>query len=541
MLVAASPAFARLATSEDAGLAYMEARAAAISGDHARSADLLGALAQAAPQDSDLARKALTEALGAGNIPLALKLTSNVAPAKLPIEARLLLVTEAVRQHRTDRALQWLQVKGDTGDLSFLSPLIIAWDNADRGQADAALKALDAIPNNSLLTPLLAEERALILLKFKRTAEAEPYARRAIGAAAAREARLRFALADGFLAAGDRARAQIMLDGLNIDSPLAVQRIKSGKPSGQAIDSSTKALGEVLTAFAADVARIQRVAPPIGMVEVARYANPQSSSTAMLLALLLNNQDRTDEALATLQPIPRDDALIGPVRDIQVKILSDANRYDAAYAIAAPAAAAPTAGASDFSRLGDLLQAMKRSGAAADAYGRAVALDANSADKSDLWSLLLLQADALQAAGRWNEARTTLERALVLAPDQPLLLNFLGYGKLERGEDVDAAEAMIRKASELAPDDASITDSLGWAEFKRGKVTEAISTLQRAAEKDPDQAEIQEHLGDALFRAGRRMEARFAWSAALVTAEDDIAARVKAKLQTGLTGANGAP
>jgi len=117
----------------------------------------------------------------------------------------------------------------------------------------------------------------------------------------------------------------------------------------------------------------------------------------------------------------------------------------------------------------------------------------------------------------------------------------MGYAKLERGEDVDNAEAMIRKASELAPDDASITDSLGWAQFKRGKVAEAISTLQRAAEKDSDQAEIQEHLGDALFKSGRRYEARFAWAASLVTAEDEVETRVKAKLATGLTPANAAP
>jgi Flp pilus assembly protein TadD len=106
---------------------------------------------------------------------------------------------------------------------------------------------------------------------------------------------------------------------------------------------------------------------------------------------------------------------------------------------------------------------------------------------------------------------------------------------------MEAAEAMIRKASQLAPDDASITDSLGWAQFKRGKLEEAIETLQRAAEKDPDQAEIQEHLGDALYKSGRRFEARFAWHAALVTAEDEIAARVKAKLASGLTTANAAP
>ena len=73
------------------------------------------------------------------------------------------------------------------------------------------------------------------------------------------------------------------------------------------------------------------------------------------------------------------------------------------------------------------------------------------------------------------------------------------------------------------------------------RLDEAITTLQRAAEKDPGQAEIQEHLGDALYKSGRSYEARFAWNAALVTAEDDIAARVKAKLAGGLTTANAAP
>ena len=153
----------------------------------------------------------------------------------------------------------------------------------------------------------------------------------------------------------------------------------------------------------------------------------------------------------------------------------------------------------------------------------------------------MLEANAYQQANRWPDAKAALQQALLLEPQQPLLLNFLGYAKLERGEDLDAAEAMIRKASELAPDDASITDSLGWALFKRGKVDEAIHTLARAAEKDPDQAEIQEHLGDALYSSGRRFEARFAWHAALVTAEDNIAARVKAKLTSGLTTANAAP
>ncbi len=69
--------------------------------------------------------------------------------------------------------------------------------------------------------------------------------------------------------------------------------------------------------------------------------------------------------------------------------------------------------------------------------------------KTELWPLLLLRANALEQGKRWPEAKQALEQALVIAPEQPLLLNFLGYAKLERGEDLDSSEAMIRKASAL--------------------------------------------------------------------------------------------
>jgi tetratricopeptide (TPR) repeat protein len=542
LLSIASPADARLTVSvENPAMAYVAARAAAMSGDHASSAELLAALAERLPQDTDLSRKALIEAMNAGNLELAIKLAREVRPESLPNEARLMMVAEQVRARHPERGLPWLAVKGDNGDLNFLAPLLTSWMAAERGDLTSALRTIEAIPANNLLAPLRAEQQALILLKFKRTADAEPFARRAIGQGGARETRLRLALADGFLAAGDRARALIMIEGMESDAAAARERVLAGKLSGQSIDSLPEAFAEVITAFAADVARLQRAAPPIGLVQVARYTDPQNSSTTMLLALLLDGQGRSDEALALLRAVPPSDALISHARDIQARILTDAKRYNEAYALAAPAAAAPGATAADFSRLGELYQAMNRHAEAANAYGRAVALARASTDNRDLWSLLLLQADALEQANRWPEARQALEQSLLLAPEQPLLLNFLGYGKLERGEDIDAAEAMIRKASDLAPENASIIDSLGWAQYKRGKLTESIATLQKAAEKDPSQAEIHEHLGDALYKSGRRFEARYAWEAALITAEDDIAARDKAKLTAGRTSSNAAP
>jgi tetratricopeptide (TPR) repeat protein len=533
-------ASARLTVSDPART-YIQARAASMRGDHAEAAQLLAALAGSQPGQVDIAKKALSEAIGAGQIDLALNLTRTVPPSGLASDARLLLVAEEIRRGHPERAIPWLKVSGDSADLSFLAPLITAWGAADRGNADQALATIDQMGPTSLLAPLADEERAFILLRFKRTAEAELPARRAIGSAGTREQKLRLAFADAFLAAGDRQRALAMTEGMGAGEAAARQRILAGKRNGQAIDNLPEAFSDVLTAFAADLSRLQRGAPPIGLVQVARYADPQNSSATGLLALLLAGQGRSDEALALLRTVPPGDAMISQARDVQVRILTDDKKFNEAYQVAAAAAAAPNADVSDFSRFGDVLQSMKRHGEAANAYDRAIAFARAQNLKAELWTLLLLRASALEDSNRWPEARAALQQALAIAPDQPLLLNFMGYGQLERGENMDSAEAMIRKASELAPDDASITDSLGWAEFKRGKVSEAIATLQKAAEKDPDQAEIQEHLGDALYKSGRRYEARFAWNAALVTAEDEIAARVKAKLVSGLTSANAAP
>ncbi len=538
MLIVPQPASARIS---DNAQAYLQARAAAMNGDHARSAELLAALAEAQPDQIDIARKALGEAIGSGQMDLALRLSQRIPATKLPIEARLLLVADSIKRGRIDRAQEWLTVKGDTGDLTFMAPLLTAWDFVGRGDVERALNTIDTIPPNTLLGPLRAEERAFILLKFHRAAEAEPFARRAIGAAGGRENGLRLAFADGFLASGDRDRALAMIEGMGAEAAIARQRVVSGKNSGHAIDTLPQAFSESLMAFVGDLARLQRGSPPVGLAQVARYANPQNTEAIAVLALLLDQQLRGNEALTLLRSVPRDDPQITQILDVETKILTNDKKLNEAFAIASAAASASNASIPDYSRLGDVYDAMKRYDLAAAAYSKAVVLARAQGLKADLWPILLLEASALEQANRWPETRAALQEALAIAPEQPLLLNFMGYAELEHGENLDAAEAMIRKASDLAPDDASITDSLGWALFKRGKVDDAIATLQQAAEKDPEQAEIQEHLGDALYRSGRKFEARFAWQAALVTAENDMAGRVKAKLTSGLTIANAAP
>jgi Flp pilus assembly protein TadD len=94
--------------------------------------------------------------------------------------------------------------------------------------------------------------------------------------------------------------------------------------------------------------------------------------------------------------------------------------------------------------------------------------------------------------------------------------------------------ALVMQASRLQPDSAEITDSLGWAHYMRGNLPAAIQLLEKAVAGRPADVEINEHLGDAYYSAGRRYEARYAWRAALLHAEEEDAARLLAKIEVGL-------
>ncbi|HXH52657.1 MAG TPA: tetratricopeptide repeat protein [Sphingomicrobium sp.] len=540
-LVLAVPAeAARSSSPKDAARTYVEARAASLSGDHGRSARLLAALAQSQPGDLGITRRALSEAIGAGDMRLALRLVRRLPPDRLGVDARLLLAAEDLRRRRPGDALQRLAVEDGEGNLAFLTPVLAAWEAADRGDSAAAVGVFERMPEGSLSRGYGPEHQALILIKFRRTAEADAIARRAVETAGPRANRLRLAFADAFLAAGDRQRAMGILEGMGPEGWAAQRLISAGRPTGVGINSSADAFSELLLGLAVDLSRMNSEALPIGFAQIARYAAPNSAAAAVLLGILLDRRGRTEDALAVLRTVPMTSALSAHARDAESRVLVQAKRLDQALAHARTSAARSDASSGDWARLGDVLHEAKRYDEAADAYDRAIQLSRRPQAR-EIWPLYLLRASALERGKRWPEARSVLESALRIAPEEPLILNFLGYAKLERGEDIDAAEAMIVKAVALAPDDASIIDSLGWAQFKQGRVDEAIETLQTAAVKDPEQAEIHEHLGDALYTAGRKYEARFAWRAALFTAEDDVAGRIRAKIEWGLTPATAAP
>lgn len=540
ILAALWPSPALAVRTSNAAWTYMEARAAAIEGNHLRSAELLAQLVDASSANADITREAVSQAISAGDMKLALRLVRGLPATSTPIEAQMLQAADALRSDDPARAISLLQSGSAAGDLAFVAPFLRAWAAADAKDQARALTALDAVSSRNLLSALVPEHRALILLKFGRTAEAQPFVDQAIKVSGGREARLRLALSDAYLRAGDKARASAIVQGMSTELGKAGDKVLQGRPGGIRIDNGRRAFSELLVVLAAELNRLRNEKMPVALAQVARYAAPDNSAASVMLGLMLGSRDRVDEAVIALRTVPDSDPLSPQARDAEVRTLLGAKRQGEALQAAQRAISGGNAGVADYARLGDVLANMKRNDEAAAAYGQALQL-VGQGRPEDRWPLLILQASALEEGNRWPEARGLLTQALALAPNEAVILNFLGYAKLERGEDMDSAEAMIRKASALAPDDSSITDSLGWAVYKRGRIKEAIEILSRAAKGDPAQAEIHEHLGDALYRAGNRFEARYAWSAALQTAEDEVATRLKTKIETGLTPATAAP
>jgi tetratricopeptide (TPR) repeat protein len=184
-------------------------------------------------------------------------------------------------------------------------------------------------------------------------------------------------------------------------------------------------------------------------------------------------------------------------------------------------------------RAGDVLRRLERAEEAEALYAGVLEEDASRA-VSD-WRPLVARADVLRRLGRWREAEVDLERALGIAPDQPLVLNDLGFAWAERGENLTEALGLLQRAAARQPEDPSILDSLGWVHARMGDIAIAVEFLERAAALAPDRADIMDHLGDVYWRLGRRIEAEYEWRRALaLQPAAQLADSIRGKLSNGL-------
>lgn len=513
-------------------VAYAQARTAASAGANEQaSADFTVALA-AAPDNEVVAGQALGHAVTAGDWPLALRAARvlETKGALLP-DVRFLLLGDAFR-NRDWRAAQ-TQIDAIERDrlFAFATPVLRAWlaFGSRRGDPVAELARATEGP----AAGYAAEHRPLILLAQGRREGAEELGR-FVQSAGPRAPRLRIAGAAA-IARRDRDAALALLQGDTPSIRIARERIEQRRDLPGAIDTPAAAMGEFLVRLSIDLNSNELASVSATLARLATWLAPENSETWMVAAELAARQDRNDAAIAMLANVAADDPFVAVARDQRIRLLVNGDDKAVALREAEAAATLQTAGTADQVRLGEVLMSLDRPADAAGAFARALAVRDDATSNYPEWTLWLMRGGAHDEAGQWPEARAALERAYSLAPDQPLVLNYLGYAQLSRRENMLEAERLIREAHRRAPDNAAITDSLGWALFLKGERAEGITLLEQAVQGAPADTEINEHLGDAYYTVGRRAEARYAWRAARVYAEGEDATRLDSKIARGMT------
>ncbi|MGB4865725.1 MAG: tetratricopeptide repeat protein [Hyphomicrobium sp.] len=268
-------------------------------------------------------------------------------------------------------------------------------------------------------------------------------------------------------------------------------------------------------------------------LQLALYAKPDHAFALAALASAQETARRYDDAIATYDKIPPGSALESAIEIRKAFNLNSLERDAEAKKILEDLAKKDPTDIRPLEALGNIARSRKEYADAVSYFTRAIALIPKSDQRH--WSYYYARGTAYERLKNWPAAEVDLKKALQLAPDQPLVLNYLGYSWIDQGRNLKEGMKLIEKAVQLKPDDGYIVDSLGWAHYKLGNYKESVRFLERAVEIKPEDPTLNDHLGDAYWKVGREREARFQWGQALsLNPEEEDVQKIKVKLEVGL-------
>ncbi|MEO0829691.1 MAG: tetratricopeptide repeat protein, partial [Pseudomonadota bacterium] len=266
---------------------------------------------------------------------------------------------------------------------------------------------------------------------------------------------------------------------------------------------------------------------------VAEYLRPDHTDAILLSASLLERMEQYDLATATYDRVGRDDPAFHNAEIGRAEALRRAGKPEAAIEVLTQLTETHGQLPNVHITLGDTLRQQERFDEATVAYDSAIELWPGETENH--WIVYYARGITHERSDRWPLAEADFRKALELRPDQPQVLNYLGYSLVEMKTNLPEALAMIERAVEARPDSGYITDSLGWVLYRLGRYDEAVGHMERAAELMPVDPIVNDHLGDVYWAVGRKIEAEFQWKRALsFDPEEDEADRIRRKLEVGL-------
>jgi len=455
--------------------------------------------------------------------------------------AELVIATEALKERRYGAAEHMLSALGQDSFTGVTAGILRAWalvgDNR-KAEADAALDAL----GDRGLEDFLVFHRALMAeasgnaddaIKLAgRAFESEPYVARIVEV---------YARLLGNAGRFDEALDVIAeFENQGLTHPVVTivkNQLEAGHRPGIFASNVQVGAAEMFHGIGVALSRDGSLDLSLVFLRMGLYLDPSADVIALALGQLLDAAKQHDAANAIYEAVPATSPM-KPTAVVRVAQNLDATgkREEALRRLNNIVTSRPD-DLDAISVLGDLLRYDEQYLPAADAYTKA--LDLTGGESPSDWRFYYVRGIAYERAKEWPKAEADFLKALELNPDQPAVLNYLGYSWIDQDMHLEPALEMIEKAVEAQPQDGYIVDSLGWAFYKLGRIEEAVSVLEQAVLLRPNDAEINDHLGDAYWRAGRKLEARFQWNVASSVDEvGNVKERVAPKLVDGLTEAN---
>jgi len=537
MLLGAGLALPSLAQDGGAG-AFLAARVATAQNDYKAAADWY-----ARALLSDRGNAALLEGAVISNINIgAVDLAGEMGQRLMQLGGRNQTASLALMAKQAKAADYAALIAGARAGQSagaLLDGLVVAWAEVGSGRMSEALDGFDVLARTKGLEAFALYHKALALASVGDFEGAdEILSGRAAGAIAVTRRGI-VAHVQMLSQLENNTEAMAVLDrnfvpGQDLEIDALRLRLAAGEPVPfDAVRSAGDGLAEVFFTLATALNGEAEDGYTLMYARIATYLRPDHVDSILLTAALLEQQDQFDLATAAYAQIPADSP---------ASYVAEIGRADATYAAGRKEASIEILQALARSRpdvlavqmaLGDGFRRAENFAEALKAYDAAIALVGTPSERH--WSLFYSRGICHERTNAWPAAEADFRRALALNPDQPQVLNYLGYSLVDRGEKLPEALGLIERAVRAQPDQGYILDSLAWAYYRLGRFDEALAPMEKASLLEPVDPVVTDHLGDVYWAVGRRLEAEFQWRRALSfdPAEAD-AVRLRRKLEVGL-------
>lgn len=490
------------------------------------------------PNNQDLVDRSFVAALANGNMADAVALAPRVvAHDKANGLAHLTKGVDLIKNRRYAAARAELAKSGGDRRHDITSTLLTAWTYAGAKDTRKALATLDTL-NDEAFTVFRDYHAALIADMGGNKAEAEKRFKSAY-AAERNTLRLVDAYARFLASRGQRDEAKKLYQGFDEVAPghpiitAGLTALDEGKPLPPFVRTPEEGAGEALYGLGAVGGRSGDELASLIYLRLALHLAPENALAIITLGDVYERMKQEETAIDLYDSVPKDSALRVNA-DVQAALLLETlgKSKEASEHLGQVVGANPK-NQEALTALGNLQRSRKLFNDAAATYSRVIALQPKP-DKGQ-WLIYYYRGIANERRKDWKGAEADLKKALELNPDQPLVLNYLGYSWVDQGINLDEAFRMLRRAVDLRQRDGYIVDSLGWAYYRLGRWDDAVRELEKAIDLKPSDPVINDHLGDAYWRVGRKLEAQFQWNHARdLNPDPDDLPKILDKIKNGL-------